>query len=159
MTTDTLQVAKAELWEAMKGKGTDCPCCGRFAKLYPYRISRAQVHAFAWIAKNTPPRGFINVQENAPRWILQSNSHGKLVHWSLLQTRVNEDNSKKDAGMWGVTDFGRKWIAGHVTIRAIALVFDNKCHGHRGEVLKYSDVFSPFHYGELMESTANEVTP
>ncbi len=149
-----LEQAKRELWETMKGQGGDCPCCGRFAKLYTYTISRAQVHALAWIAKNTAPREFINVQAEAPTWILRSNSHGKLVHWGLLHTRTNNDDSKRDAGAWGVTDFGRKWIAGEVTIRKHALVFDNKCHGHKGEAIRYDDVFSPFHYRDLMDQEA-----
>lgn len=156
---DELALAKANLWERMKGDGDDCPCCGRFAKLYTYTISRAQVHAFAWIAKNTDPRGFVNVQEKAPRWLLKSNSHGKLVHWSLLHTMQNEDQAKKTPGRWGVTDFGRKWIAGQITVRKTALVFDNKCHGHAGPPVRYDDIFSPFHYGELMRVNANQVTP
>lgn len=155
---DTLAAAKRELWEAMKGKGAACPCCARFAKLHPYQISQAQAHAFRWIVDNVGQDGFIDVQGNAPRWLLQSNSHGKLVHWALLQTKPTDDRATKMSGVWGPTQFGMDWFNGLVTVQKYALVFDNKCHGHRGPAVKFTDVFERFSYDVLMAVTARGVT-
>jgi hypothetical protein len=156
--TDTLALAKRELWDAMQGDGMACPCCKRFAKLYPYTISSAQAAAFKWIVDHTGRGKYIDVQANAPRWLLQSNSHGKLVHWSLLHTQKTKDPRTKTSGMWGPTEFGMDWFAGHTSVHKYALVFADKCHGLRGDPVKFGDVFDRYAYNILMATTVESTT-
>ena len=152
-----MQHAKRELWESMKAEGMECPCCKRWAKLNPYSISKAQASTFKWIVENTGPNQYVDVQEKAPRWILKSNSHGKLVHHDLLRPKANEDPSKKSSGFWGPTAFGLEWYNGNATVQKFALVFDEKCLGRRGKDVRFSDVFDPFHYRKMMATHAADL--
>lgn len=151
---DTLAIAKRELWEDMKAEGGDCQCCGRFAKLYKYTISKAQIAAFHWIVNRCGWKGWVDVQETAPKWLLRSNSHGKLVHWGLLESKPNSEAALHCSGIWRPTDFGLRFYNGDETVQKYALVFNNKCLGHDGEQKAYDDLYDKFHYQELMQETA-----
>jgi hypothetical protein len=149
---DTLASAKKELWEEMKRGGIDCPCCGRYARLYPYSISKAQIASFQWIMLNTSDKKpFVNVQAQAPKWLLRSNSHGKLVHWGLVHSSIY------DSGWWGITDFGKKFFYGETSVRQYALVFNNQCYGFKGAEKWYGDVYDRFHYADLMQQHADDL--
>lgn len=156
--TDTLSAAKKELWEGMEKEGIDCPCCGRFAKMYRYTISKAQIAAFHWIAMHSLANEYIEVQRDAPRWLLQSNSHGKLVHWGLLEQKPNVSDETHKSGCWRLTKLGWKFHRGLASVQQYALVFNNKCFGHEGEEQYFRDRFESFHYADLMSREVAEVT-
>jgi hypothetical protein len=158
LSFDTLAIAKKELWEEMKRGGIDCPCCGRYARLYVRTIGKAQIAAFQWIMLNTTEKKpFINVQAKAPKWLLRSNSHGKLVHWGLLQQQLSDDDSIHHSGVWGVSEFGQRFFYGEASIRQYALVFNNQCFGFEGAEKWFCDVYDRFYYAELMQQHADDL--
>ena len=152
---DTLANARRELWEAMKAGGGECACCKRFAKLYRYSISKAQISASNWIVrKSGVKRAWVNVQDRAPKWLLRSNSHGKLVHWGLLEQQPASEDGIHHSGVWRPTEFGMQFFHGNANVLKYALVFNNECLGRDGDEVSYNDLFDEFHYGELMKATA-----
>lgn len=155
---DTLATAKADLWNEMKIDGMDCPCCGRFAKLYRYTISKAQAAAFNWIVlASDEGHMFAAVQELAPKWLLRSNSHGKLALWGLLETKLSDDPGVHCPGLWRPTEYGMQWWRGEITVPKYALVFDSKVHGFAGPDIWFGSRFDPFHFAELMGARATDV--
>ena len=159
MTEKTVALARAELREAAKGKGARCPCCDKFARVAKTPISRAMVHAFEWICRESQKKGgqdFVPVQRTAPGWIKDSNSHAKLAKWGLLEDCDPFDDSTKRSGHWRPTMKGLRWRAGQIGVRKYALIYNNECLGFDGPMMQYRDHFSKFHYGELLQLQANQ---
>lgn len=108
-------------WDAtISGEGGCCPVCGKFGKVYKYRLSQALALALKWIADNGMDDGWIDVQAKAPRWVMRSKTYPLLVHWGFIEAQ----NAR--SGIWRVTDLGRDFLAGFEVAPSAVYVYDNK---------------------------------
>ena len=106
-----IEEVRETVFEDIKSKdGCVCPVCDQFCKLYKRKLNSGMTATLCWIVKEYCGE-WINVPELAPRHVIKSNEHGKLVHWGLLESRPNNDDStKKESGFWRPTKLGINFV-------------------------------------------------
>ena len=147
-----LQGAKKELWEKMKGKGGDCPCCGRFAKVYKRPLNKTQVRALYWMMQSRSSwdkNGYMEIAGKAPVWILNSNQHTILKHWGFVEPKPHPSGKKKDSGWWRITNSGLDFLNGK-PVNKYVFLFNDRVLGTDGPEVTFADIFDLFDYEQLM---------
>lgn len=151
---EALENQKSEFWSVLHAGGElDCPCCGRYAKIYRRQIHHSvarQLIAFYHLGGHN---GFIHISELKSAFLTGAGDFTKAKYWDLLDQQINNDDpEKKHSGLWFLTEKGRDYVLGRISIPKYVIVFDDK-------VLRFSDELSTiqdalgnkFNYEELME--------
>lgn len=148
-----LSEAKKAFNKAIGGEGMDCPCCGRWGKVYGYKINSTIARGLIWMHHNEDDSGWVNIQEG-PRWLLRSKSLSTAKHWGLIEHMPKDpDIDLRASGFWRLTSKGIAFIHGRIQVEDTVFVFDD-------QVLKYSKIFKnikealgkDFSYEELMRT-------
>lgn len=163
-THDNLSALR-EGWKAtIHGDGGDCPVCDRFCKVYDRTINQTMADALEWLYKAaTAPgadlRAWINMPLNAPKEILRSNQHTTLRWWSLIERMMPDetDKRKKHSGMWRITLKGMDFVEGRLSVPKRVYTYNGEPVGFSDEVVRFKDCTDSFHYGEMMQGTAQAV--
>lgn len=148
-----LKDAQSEMVKKLKA-GTECPCCGQFAKMYKLTISAGMARALIWICQQSgPERAWVAVEEKGPRWLLRSRSHAKLRHWNLLERRENLSTKKRHSGIYRPSIEGQLFVEGKLRVFKNRWLYNNKCRGADGEQISIEDCLGePFDFSKLMEA-------
>lgn len=153
----TVTLEEAKVWlRGQVGTGNNCPCCNQFVKIYKRKLNSGMARTLIWIVSATQPDQWIAVAQTAPKEILRSNEHGKLVHWGLLEQQpLKKDSNAKCSGIWRATPAGRAFAQDLSSVPSHVYLYDN-------EVLRFSDAHTnivkslgkQFNYKELMSAVA-----
>lgn len=153
---DTLARARAMLNEQKFAvEGTVCPCCDRYAKVYPRQIHTSMARWLIQLVRrySVEPRWYA-VREP---WALRINSGtgdtAKLRYWSMIEHRPKGegDEKKKDSGKWKPTRIGVDFVHGLLPVPKYALEWDAECLGLDGDLVTIADCLgAKFDYRELM---------
>lgn len=120
------------------GTRTDCPCCGRNAKLYKRHLNAGMA------------RGLIVMYREAGlSWQVCSQTDAreetKLSYWGLIERDPNQRGRRR------VTSKGEDWLRGSATVPECAYVFGGSCLGHDGKQITIKQALgNKFDYTELM---------
>lgn len=148
--TDTLADAKRE-WElTIIEKGGDCPCCGRFGKVYPRAVNKTMAKSLIWLAGNKV--GWVNVPELAPRWLVRSNQLASLRWWGLVERNDENLGDQKHSGYWRATTRGRLFARNMVKIPKKVFTYAGVPTGFSDDHVSISDIIANFSYAEVMGS-------
>jgi len=73
-------------------------------------------------------------------------------HWGLIEQMPGErEDGSKRVGWWRLTDRGRAFVRGEITVPKKALIYNNKLFGFEGRQITISDALrEPFDYRRLM---------
>ena len=157
---DTIEVITERMDQFMsKGMAFYCPCCGQLVKLYSRPIRAGMVIALAHIYhyQMKHPDEWCHVEkvlaEARPQ--VRGGDWCKLRFWGMLEKRPadpNDNNGNPRRGFWRVTDKGISFLCGKVNVEERAMVFNNKCHGLRGDVVSAIECLRKggFSYAEIM---------
>lgn len=141
----TLYDARTGWDTTIKGKGGFCPCCDRWGKVYKLKLNKSLARALHWIASNGDASGWVDVQNNAPRWMLKSKTYSLLAHWGLIESRLQR------SGIWRATAKGTLFVAGLDTAPAAVYVFDDKVVGVDSTQVTYTSCLGvDFNRDELL---------
>lgn len=157
---DTLAEARAELREAVKGKGAKCPCCDQFAKIYQRPIGSASARALVLmylagghLAPVHLPTVLSAARSNGgPR--SSGGDEAKMVYWGLIidAGTVREDGGR--AGWWRLTDAGVDWVRERSTVPKYAHIYDGRLLKLDGEPWSIRQALgTKFDLRDLMEGT------
>ena len=59
--------------QTIEGEGGHCVCCGKWGKVYKIKLSQHLALCLKWIIDHsTPSEPWVDVQNQAPRWMLKS---------------------------------------------------------------------------------------
>jgi hypothetical protein len=154
----TLVEARHQFKSAIKDKGANCPCCGRWGKINGYQITSTQVRGMIWMLKNFRKNEWIDLGK-APKWVLRSKSMATLHHWGLLESKPkNKDEDKRSSGLWRLTQQGRDFVYRRITMPKYAFVFDNKLiKVSKEQVDAVQALGKKFSYEELMSTRYRSV--
>jgi hypothetical protein len=146
-----------ETWQqfnsAIKDKGANCPCCGRWGLINGYQITSTQVRGMIWMFQNFFEDEWVDLGK-APKWVLRSKSMATLHHWGLLETKKNTDKKVRGSGLWRLTPLGRDFIHRHITLPKYAFVFNNRLEKYSEEQVDVVQALGKkFSYEELMNTT------
>lgn len=131
--------------------GINCPCCGRYAKVYKRPIDATTatllIEAYRRFDLNT---FHINelVHEKKP-----ATGFSVLRYWGLVEFSKNPDPfDKHTTGFWKVTERGKRWVKQEVKIPKYRLLFDNTVLGTEGPHIGLFEV-PKFNKEELLNDT------
>lgn len=152
-----LDTLKKETMAKAHDKGTICPCCEQFVKVYYRTINSTMAHQliYAYHTLADPAQWF-----HARTVVMGSASAGdfsKLEYWGLIQRQHHNagDDGKKASGLWRITPKGIEFLKGRIAVPKYAVVYNAKVIGHEGEETTCRDALgTKFDYNELMGRTA-----
>ncbi|AGT12673.1 hypothetical protein PBI_WHIRLWIND_67 [Mycobacterium phage Whirlwind] len=147
----TLDDARADLSDKIE-EGTECPCCGQFAKVYRVKFPATAVKLMIEMLKQ---------HRNGVQWVHAPTAGPpggnpvKARHWGLIEPMpdaVREDGSKR-VGLWRLTTNGYAFVRGMLNVPKYANLFNNECLGldaSEGYVSAEEALGHNFNYRELM---------
>lgn len=147
-------VAREDFHAALKrGEELDCPCCGRFAKIY-----KRQIHAgiALQLIKLYKTGGLTNYVHNATLLAPGSSGVGdfsKAAYWGLIEEKEHEVGDLKSSGYWMLTMKGSAFVRGVMRIPKYVLVYDHTVLGFEGDEVSIRECLkNMFNYSELMSA-------
>jgi hypothetical protein len=149
----TIEEGKQFLTETWR-KGTTCPCCRQRVHLAPFKLEHGMTRGLVnlyWL-DNKRDDGYFHVKEiEAWRNVYGGGKFAKCKFWEFIIPMANTDKKKRTSGMWAITEKGRQFVEGKITVPDHALLFNQKCYGLVGDECTIKDSLSRyFDYEELM---------
>lgn len=139
----------------MGDKGTYCPCCGQYCKVYRRKLNSGMAAGLIWLVRAFEvSHDWVEPQKTAPRYVLNNREMGKLVHWGLAELKANEDDtSRKTTGLWRPTRWGIDFVYGRCTVPSRVFLYLNTILGFDSEMITIQGALGrKFDYDELMRS-------
>jgi len=135
-------------------KGTNCPCCGQHAKIYKRRLNSGMVASLIWLVLKYEETGdWVEPQKTAPRYVLANREMGKLLHWSLVDIKENDDTSRRTSGLWMPTPLGVDFAKNNVFISTYVYLYTNDVVGFSQITTNAREALGKkFNYDELMNN-------
>jgi hypothetical protein len=151
--TASVAAMQSRCFEAIKGRGRSisCPLCGQRMQRYKRRVNKKMVDTLFKLYK-------LNLLQDG-RWIPvediytkgQAGDYAKLRHWGLIEAGDKRSAYRNSIGYWRITDLGKLFCDGAITIAKYAVIYDNQCIGFEGDQVNVASCFGvSFSYAELM---------
>jgi hypothetical protein len=146
--------------DLLDGKELECPCCGRFAKLYKRGITSTMARFLIWIDKESGAgRPWISPADKhkelaAANVLVSGGDHAKLRYWGLLEEMPleGEDGAKKSSGYWRITERGREFVNDKLEVPQYAHLLFGKVVDFSESTTHISKALGKhFNYRELMD--------
>jgi len=133
-------------------QGLDCPCCGRYVKLYKRKLHSEMATFLMQLVRQ---------YNNVPRWYSTreliisarkaSTDGSYLVHWGLIERKQSTNSSGDSCGMYKPTKLGIRFAQNQVSV-------PSHLHMVCGEVAGFSEnhiyiedcLETPFEFAQLM---------
>lgn len=158
--------------------GVDCACCGQLVKLYRRKLGSAQVQALILLSLINMEKEWCHSRE-ITKEINITGDFAKMLYWGLIEAKPNtresikqskddngnivsekiivRDESKKNSGFWKITEKGKDFVNGDITIPSHALIYNAECIGFSGTTTTIqASLGKKFHYGQLMNQRDEE---
>lgn len=151
-----LSEAKQQFFQkAARSKGTTCPCCERFGKVYARKFNTGMAVNLIYLYQKARA-DFVHLPSTAPRYILNDNQVGKLMFWNMAIPQPNDnDPSKNKSGCWKISDTGIAFVENRITVWSHVIEYNQVVRRYREQKrITISDALGkPFHYQELMRDS------
>jgi hypothetical protein len=153
---ETLKDAKDKLilgWE----KGTDCPCCGQFVKLYKRLFDSGLARFMIALYKLSDGKPGVYIDKDAIRFeagldTLKATNYGIIKHWQVAHTFRGDNTAKRTSGQWSLTEYGKKLVEGSVSIPKYAFTYNKEVYKFSKERITIKGALGKhFNYAKLME--------
>lgn len=148
---ETVEQAK-EFLRSNWTKGTDCPCCGQYVKLYKRKLNSGMAYGLIEAYKLSKTDWF-HVNDLLDRKIAMAQLEvPRLKYWGLVEHKDNNDNpNTKTSGYWRVTQRGRDFVEANISVPKHVYVYNGKDRGFSDERTTINEALgNKFNYDELM---------
>lgn len=146
-------VMKDRCFEFIKGRGRWilCPICNQRMQRYKRPINRKMIETLYKLYKQ-------NLLENG-RWVSvddiytkgQAGDYAKMRFWGLIEPMDTRHAFRNSIGYWRITNRGKLFCDGSVTITKYAIIYDNECIGFEGDQVTAAQCYGVnFNFAELM---------
>ncbi len=133
------------------GADGDCPCCGRYAKVYKRKLHNAVARQLIMMLKLQGDRIFVHARDLIVPGLSGMGDLGKAQYWGLVEQKENNDEDQKSSGFWSLTERGARFVRGECKVPEYVMVFDNKVIERGGVYVSIHDAIGEkFSYKELM---------
>jgi len=128
----TLEEARAMVQRQIYHGGIYCPTCDQWAQVYERNINRSMARSLIKLFQlDRKEVRFYHVHE----WL---HGHGKdqalVSFWGLIEELPNKDDpTKRTSGYWPITDKGRNFILGKITVPHKAIFYNAELLGFNTE--------------------------
>lgn len=153
-----LEDLRQDWQDGIKSKeGANCPCCGRFSKVYKRTINRSIAQSLRWMyqfAKDSGVDAWAYMREQAPQQSIRANEYTKLLSWGLAEKMPSEPNSKKKStGMYRITQKGIDFVEHRVSVPKYVFINKNEVLYVSEELTDFTSCLGEyFDYQDLMNS-------
>lgn len=150
-----LSLKKAQRKHAlvMARNGGDCPCCGQFGHVNGYSPTRGMVNTLLWICKKGGlRRKWVDVQKDAPTWVLKSRQSSQLAYWKLVVKKSSTDPKKKGSGKWRITKLGMAFLKDGKGIPKKVFVYKKTKVDYSKEKVYITDIYEDFDIRKVMNT-------
>lgn len=129
-----------------------CPCCKQSVTMRKRPMTNEMARVLIAMYREDP-HGWVHVQSlkhnNTP--VARGGDATKLKHWGLIegQQGVKDDGNPRN-GYWRLTEAGRQFVEGRLTVpRRVHILLDT-CYGKDGEAITIHDALGEgFNYQDL----------
>ena len=145
----TLGSARAWLRLQVDKGGAPCPCCTQFTKVYKRKLNSSMARALITMLRREPVGWF----HAPPMLSALGGDWAKMAYWGLIEQSAEPSTTGgKTAGVWRMTDAGRRFARAESAVQKYARLYDGRCLGFDGPSIGVRDALgSKFDYDELME--------
>lgn len=126
--------------------GTNCPCCGQYAKVYKRKLNSAA--AIGLIRLYKLGKGYHHVSKLGISG--SGGSFALLRHWGLIEAKENEDDGKRCSGLWRITKSGIDFVTDMTFAHEYVILYNNNIIDYDGEIGIKRALGNKFDYYELM---------
>lgn len=147
-----LNTLRKDTMDKARGKGTECPCCSQFVKVYNRTINstmaRQLIHA--WHSYGTK-RWF-----HVKHVVMGGSGVGdfpKLEYWGLIEAQAHApgEDGKKTSGIWRITPTAEDFIHNRLAVDKYAVVYNGDLLELGGGKITVRDALGQhFDYSELL---------
>jgi len=133
--------------------GCECPACGQYVKQYRRRIGSPQCRGLILLYSihNNLQKEWVHIRDI----IKEVNVHGdfaKMLYWELIEEKPNDNNEKKNSGLWKITNKGKSFVRNEIKIPSHAFVYNGKCNGMSESTTDIVESLGKkFNYNNLMK--------
>lgn len=125
----TVAEARRALQDARQA-GVQCPCCDQKVQEYRRSINIGMVRSLVAIYRVTHEPGHSEWVHVPTEIGARSREEGKLAYWGILEEQHarREDGGRR--GFWRITDLGKQFVEGRVTLPKYAYVYNGAVTGY-----------------------------
>lgn len=143
-------------------KGSSCPCCGGYVKLYKRKLNSQMVDFLSALYRHTALTGeeWHHVRDFLKAGAKASSDGTYLRHWGFIEPMPKaeapepEEEKKKQrtSGYWKITDQGKCFVEGLVSAASHVLILNGRVQGFTEQRVNIWDAAGEkFDYDELMK--------
>lgn len=125
----TLREAQEWLRLYMANGGEICPCCKQRAQVYRRRLSSGVARVLICMLRLEDKLGDEEKFLHTPSLPVTSHESAQAQWWRLIEEKGEEREDGGRAGYWRLTDRGRAFVRGELTIPKHAVVYNGKLMG------------------------------
>jgi len=119
----TIADAKAYMRERVD-EGVDCVVCRQFVRRYRRRLHAGQAR---WLIE------LVRLYQLQSTWIHFAEVNGtldyaKLRDWGLIESKPNDDTTKKDSGYWRPTQLGIDFVYDRESVPSHGVFYNRRCY-------------------------------
>jgi hypothetical protein len=153
-----LSEAKKRFKKQIAEDGMHCPCCGRWGKVYKYKLNSTIARGLIWMYSVSPSGDWVNIQERGPKWLLRTKSLSTAKHWGLIERLPNDsDEDVRHSGVWRLTARGIQFVKNRTLIEEHVFIFDDTIVKKSKDMASIIDCLGKkFSYQELMNSRMSD---
>lgn len=137
-------------------KGTTCPCCDQYVRLYKRKLNANMAEFLCSLVRNYQVKHLI-ADYDEDVWIhfkeckFTGLDYAYLALWGLMETKANLDPAKKGSGLWRPTQKGIDFARGKVSVPSHVHIYNNVVMGWSDTTVSIREAFDRyFDYAELM---------
>lgn len=146
-----MTIDEAQDWLLQRlNEGAECPCCGRFAKIYQRKLYSTMAYALVQIYqyfKCPDADEWLHVPEHldGKGVVARGGDWAKLRYWGLI-----EHDGDHRSGYWRITDNGKDFVEGKLCVAKSVYLFDGVVVGVEGLTTIHEALGETFDYEALM---------
>jgi hypothetical protein len=149
-----MELQEAQDWfndELIAGGKPKCPCCKREGKIYNRTITSGMARELIAFYKEY---GKAYGYGTEVKRVATGREFAKLRYWGLIEEKdARREDGSPHAGWWRVTERGRLWICGSISVPKYAVVFDKEAITVQGSKWTIEDALgTKFDLEELLSS-------
>lgn len=149
---ETIAEGRAFIAEG-KFKGVHCPVCDKWCKANTYKPMWAQMVGLINLYN-------LDLREPGPHHIRKLgppdtwSALQKLKHAGLIVADYNDDPKKRTSGSWAITEKGKAFVRGEISIPSGYIVYNDELLGiEEGHITIHDAIKGKFDYEEAMKTT------
>lgn len=122
---ETIKEAKEHL-QLNAQKGSECPCCHQFVKVYKRKLSSVMARMLIRLHMLGPGHHHV-LQIVTGISDTGTNDFSKLRYWGMIEERKNDDKDKRTSSYWKITPSGSQFVNKWGEVPMYAFIYNKRC--------------------------------